>query len=108
MTDESKTNVRWIRAARTRNGAMPHALRVAGQIATLAKQSHGLHVQVFFDVAGEVGTIRWMADFPDLGAYERTLREVAASDAFKSILDDPKVAGLFIDGSSRDLLLLSA
>jgi hypothetical protein len=100
--------VRWMREAQTRNGKMMAALAVAQNVANLAGQVLGISVQVYYDGSGTVGTIRWMADFPDLGTYERSLKRLLANQAYQSVVDDPAVSGLFIDGTTRDSLLLVA
>ena len=99
--------VRWMREAQTRNGKMLAALDVAQKLAAAASQVLGLKVQVYFDGAGTVGMIRWMADFPDLRTYERALRGLLASREYQAMNDDPAVSALFIDGTTRDVLMMS-
>ena len=107
-TPTEPAGVRWMREAMTRNGKMLTALAAAQKLASAASQGLGLKVQVYFDGSGTVGTIRWMADFPDLGTYERALRGLLANEAYQAIADDPAVSALFIDGTTRDVLLLTA
>jgi hypothetical protein len=102
------SGVRWMREAKTRNGKMLLALEAAQKLAAAAGEALGLDVQVYFDGSGTVGTIRWMADFPDLGTYERALRALLASPEYQAMADDPAVSALFIDGTTQDVLLLSA
>ncbi len=104
----STAGVRWMREAKTRNGKMLAALDVARTLAAAASQTLGLKVEVYFDGTGTVGTIRWMADFPDLASYERALRGLLASREYHVMADDPAVSSLFIDGTTQDTLLMSA
>ena len=91
--------IRWMSLARISAGKGIAAVAFAKEMAEFAKKYKGAPpVHVYADSFGEVGTIRWCADYNDLAALEKVGDEVMADEAYLKKLEEAK--DLFIEGSN--------
>ncbi len=62
-------------------------------------------VSVFVDSFGDVGTIRWIADYADLASMEASMGSVMQDPGYWKMFDQAMTAELFIDGKTHDLVM---
>ena len=74
--------VRWTRSARMIHGKEPQALQWAKELTDWANKKYSGHLSVYMDCFGEVGTLRWFADFENLAGVEKRLQELTADQEF--------------------------
>ncbi len=98
--------VRWIRTARISKGRFRQAVGWAKEVAGYVHSKHKAPpTSVFVDSFGDVGTIRWIADFDDLASMETTMGAVMQDADYWKLVDEAMVAELFIDGKTHDLVM---
>lgn len=96
-------SVRWMRTAQVSRGRIPEGLAWAKEVSSYVEKKFNLPaVELYMDSFGEVGTIRWMMDFPDLNAVEAAFAKTMADADYWKMLEKATKSELFIDGSVRD------
>jgi hypothetical protein len=96
--------VRWMRSVRVSAGNFPQALQWAKEMAEFVKKYEGLSsIEVYMDTFGEVGTLRWFVDYPDLATLEKVQDQVRADQEYWKRINQTK--GLFIEGSPMDVVM---
>jgi hypothetical protein len=61
-------------------------------------------VSVWLDAVGQVGTLRWAMDLPDLAAMDKIQALMMADQGYWQLIDKAFKNGLFVDGSSHDVI----
>jgi len=74
--------VRWTRSGRIAPGKDQQAIQWAKELTDWANKKYGGHLSVYMDCFGELGTLRWFADFENLAAVEKRLQELMADQEF--------------------------
>jgi hypothetical protein len=96
--------IRWTRKAQIAPGKFVQAVQFAKEIAELGKKiSKSPSVSVYLDTFGEVGTIRWFADFEDFAAWEKVANQLFANQEYLQKVN--QAADLFIQGSASDTIM---
>jgi hypothetical protein len=96
-------SVRWMRSAQVSRGRIPEGLAWAKEVSSYVEKKFALPaVEVYMDSFGDVGTIRWMMDFPDLNAVEAAFAKTMADADYWKMLERATKSELFIDGSVHD------
>ena len=96
--------IRWMSVARISAGKGIAAVAFAKEMAEFAKKYKGAPpVHVYADSFGEVGTIRWCADYNDLAALEKVGDEVMADEAYLKKMEE--ATDLFVEGSHRTVIM---
>jgi len=94
--------VRFVRRGTIKPGKLQPALAFANEIASYVKSKIGVDVNIFMQAGGVVGRICWQTDYPDMGAVEKTNRELLTDQEFLKRVE--AAADLFIQGDMRDSL----
>jgi len=89
--------VRWTRCARIVPGKEAQALQWAKELTDWANKKYSGHLDVFMDCFGELGTLRWFADFENLGAVETRMQQVLADQEYLQRVS--QVPALFQSGA---------
>jgi len=98
--------IRWTRSARIAPGKFLQAVQFAKEISDYAKKFQGAPpVSVYLDSFGEIGTIRWFADYEDVAAWEKVANQLYADLEFINRVN--QAADLFIPGSVHDSIMRS-
>jgi hypothetical protein len=98
--------IRWMRSARIAPGKLVEALKFSTEIVEYTKKYEGAaNVGVFLDSFGEVGTIRWCADYEDFASWEKISNQIFADPEWFQKMD--AIKDLFIPGSTHDLVMRS-
>jgi hypothetical protein len=64
--------IRWTRSLRISSAKyFPQATQWAKEIAEFVSKKYKFQVSVYMDSFGELGTIRWFCDYPDLATMEK-------------------------------------
>ena len=74
--------VRWTRCGRIIPGKEAQAIQWAKELTDWANKKYSGHLDVFMDCFGELGTLRWFADFENLGAVETRMQQLTADPEF--------------------------
>ena len=98
--------IRWTRSARIAPGKLVEALQFSTEIIEYTKKYEGVsNANVFLDSFGEVGTIRWFADYDDFASWEKVSNQIFADPEWFKKMD--AIKDLFIPGSTHDLVMRS-
>ena len=98
--------IRWIRSARIAPGKLVEALQFSTEIIEYTKKYEGVSdANVFLDSFGEVGTIRWFADYENFASWEKVSNQIFADPEWFQKMD--AIKDLFIPGSTHDLVVRS-
>jgi hypothetical protein len=98
--------VRWMRTARIASGKYVEALQFARDIVEYTKKYEGVaDIGVYLDSFGEVGTIRWMADYNDLASFEQVANQIYADPKWFQKMQ--AIEDLFLPGSVHDTVMRS-
>ena len=96
-------SVRWMRTARIRNGKFMEAIAWAKETSAYVEKKHNVgKVGIWLDALGEVGTIRWTIDYPDMASYDKAMTAVMMDADYWKMLN--KSVELFHDGGTTDQL----
>jgi hypothetical protein len=96
--------IRWMREARIASGKYIPAMTWSKEIAEYVKKVKELSsIQVFVDVFGEGGTVRWIVDYEDLAALEKAQNQFRDDQEYWKRLEQAQ--GLFLDGSTYDVVM---
>ncbi len=74
--------VRWTRSGRIAPGKDQQAIQWAKELTDWANKKYGSHLSVYMDCFGEVGTLRWFADYENLATLETRMQQVMADKEF--------------------------
>jgi len=74
--------VRWTRCARMIHGKEPQAIQLAKELVEWANKKYTGQLNVYMDCFGEVGTLRFFADFENLAAVETRLQQVMSDQEY--------------------------
>ena len=74
--------VRWTRSVRVIPGKDPQAIQWAKEMTDWLRKKFGGQLSVYMDCFGEVGTIRYFADFENLAAVEKWMQQMMADQEF--------------------------
>ena len=96
--------VRWMCSIRVKAGSGMKAMGHAKEMAEFGKKYKGAPpVHVYFDYFGDFPTIRWFADYPDLGTMETVGNQLLADEAYWKKLEQN--ADLFVEGSMQTVVM---
>lgn len=71
--------IRWMRSAQIASGKSVHALQWAKEILEYTRKYEGVSkAEVFYDAFGDMGTLRWCADYPDLASLEKVQTQIVS------------------------------
>ena len=74
--------VRWTRSAQIAPGKDPQAIQWAKELTDWSNKKYGGQLGVYMDCFGEVGTLRWSADFDNLAALETRMQQIMADQEY--------------------------
>ena len=99
--------IRWMRSARIAPGKNVEAIQFAMEINEyVQKKYEGVpEAEVFVDSFGEIGTIRWCADYADFASWEKAQSQMVADPEWWQKMD--AIKDLFIPGSGHDVVMRS-
>ena len=98
--------VRWMRTVQIAGPKTMKAMAWIKELQEYMKQNHGKYsAQVFVDSFGEPGTVRWIVDYEDLAALEKSMQEINGDQGYWQRLE--KAEGLFLEGSVYDVVMRS-
>jgi hypothetical protein len=93
-----------MRSVNVAGGRYMEAIGWAKEMAAYGEKAYGVKIRVFLDSFGDVSTIRWMVDNPDLAAMEKVTEKIMGdADYFKRV-NQAFSTGLFVDGTTRDVV----
>jgi hypothetical protein len=96
--------VRWMRSVNIGGGRYMEAIGWGKEMAAYGEKAYGVKIRVFLDVFGDISTLRWMIDNTDLAATEKALEKVMADPEYFKRVSQAFQTGLFVDGSTRDVV----
>ncbi len=101
--------VRWMRSARIRHGGkFVEAVTYAKDIAAFVEKKYKApRVNVYVDAVGQIGTIRWIVDYDDLGSFEKVQTQLLADSEYFQKIGKAGINELFIEGSVQDVVMRS-
>jgi hypothetical protein len=97
-------SIRWMRSAQIANGKMMEALAWAKETAGYVEKKVGSKVEVWMDAFGNVGTVRWSADFTDFAAVEKAQLAIMTDQGYHQLVEKAFKNGLYLDGQSVDIV----
>lgn len=98
--------VRWMRSARVAGGKFPQAVAWSKEMAKFAEKYQGVSsVNVFLDVFGESGTIRWVVDYQDLATLENVQNQILTDQEYWKKIGQAQ--DFFVDGTIHDMVMRS-
>ena len=98
-------SVRWMRSAVISNGRIPQAIAWSKEITSYAEKKFGTgKIETWVDAFGQVGSIRWSIDFPDLATVEKVQAQMLMDQDYWKHVERAAKAQLFIDGSTVDTI----
>ncbi|UCF91620.1 MAG: hypothetical protein JSW39_25665 [Desulfobacterales bacterium] len=96
--------IRWMRKTRISRGKYIPAIAWSTEITEYVKKVKELSsIEVFIDLFGEGGTVRWIVDYEDLATLEKAQAQVRDDPEYWRKLEQAE--GLFIDGSTYDVVM---
>ena len=99
--------IRWMRSARIAPGKYAEAIQFATEIVEYVKKKYegAPDTGVFADSFGEIGTIRWCADYADFASWEKVQSQMVADPEWWQKMD--AIKDLFMPGSAHDVVMRS-
>jgi hypothetical protein len=98
--------VRWMRTAQIAIGKAMPAIGWSKEIAEFVKKYEGVSsVDVFLDIFGELGTIRWIVDYEDLATLEKVEKQIMEDQEYWQRLE--KTKEFFVESKAHDIILRS-
>lgn len=95
--------IRWTRSGQIAQGKYPQAMQWAKEIAEYSNKAYKIQLSVYLDAFGEVGTIRWFADYPDLAAMEKVRNQLLTDQEYWKRVN--QATELFVQGSFFDTVM---
>ncbi len=75
--------IRWTRRLRIASEKQfPQGVQWAKDIAQYVSKKCNIQVSVYIDLFGEIGTVRWFSDYPDLAAMEKVANQLNADQEY--------------------------
>jgi hypothetical protein len=96
--------VRWMRSTNVKAGKYMEAIGWAKEMAAYGEKAYGAKIRVFLDSFGDVSTIRWMIDYPDLATAEKATEKVLADTEYFKRVAQAFTTGLFVEGTTIDVV----
>jgi hypothetical protein len=98
-------SVRWMRTAKIRDNKFLEAIAWGKEVCAFVEKKTGCpKVHMWIDTAGELGTVRWTLDLPDLAAVEKIQSQLLMDQTYWQMLAKSAKDGLFIDGQANDVI----
>ena len=98
-------SVRWMRTAKIRDNKFLEAISWGKEVCGYVEKKTGCpKVQMWIDTAGELGTVRWTLDLPDLATVEKIQSQLLMDQGYWQLLSKSAKDGLFIDGAATDVI----
>ncbi|MGD0231998.1 MAG: NIPSNAP family protein [Syntrophorhabdales bacterium] len=97
--------VKWTRSGRAKVGKMWQAVAFAKEITEYINKKYGVSLSAYTDAFGEIGTIRWFADYANLDAKEKLFNQLMADKEYMQKLSP--IAELFVEGSFYDTVMFA-
>lgn len=97
-------NIRWTRTASIKNGRVMEAVGWSKEICAWGEKKHGVKVDTWVDVVGNVGTMRWSTDYPDVATFDAKFTAINMDPEYHQYVAKAYKDELFIDGSGADTL----
>jgi hypothetical protein len=92
-----------MRTAQISKAKFPEAIAFAKEVSGYVEKKFGSpKIGVWLDTFGELGTLRWTLDMPDLAAVEKLWGQALADADYWKMLERARTAELFIDGRTID------
>jgi hypothetical protein len=74
--------VRLMRSAKVAPGKYLQAIQWGKEMAEFGNRKYKLQISMFADNFGEIGTMRWFIDYPDLGTIEKIGDQILADQEY--------------------------
>ncbi len=97
--------IRFTRSARIVRGKFPQAMQFAKEITEFLNKKYKIQMSVYMDSFGEVGTVRWFADYADLAAMEKLGNQILVDQEYWQKINQS--TELFMQGSLYDTVMQS-
>ena len=95
--------IRWMRSGQIAGGKTMQAISWIKELQGYLKEKYDSKLEVFGDVFGEVGTVRWIIDYEDLAALENAHKQIMGDQEYWQKLE--KTPDLFIQGKVNDVVM---
>jgi uncharacterized alpha/beta hydrolase family protein len=95
--------IRWMRSAQIAGGKTMQAISWIKELQGYLKEKYDFKVEVFGDVFGDVGTVRWIVDYENLTALENAHKQIQEDQEYWQKLE--KTSDLFIQGKVYDVVM---
>ena len=99
--------VRWMRSARIKHGSKSiEAVTWAKEVAAFAEKKHNTpKINVYTDVVGQSGTVRWIIDYDDLTEFEKSRAKLGGDPEYFVKLKEAESKALFVEGQIEDVMM---
>ena len=97
--------IRFTRSVRIASGKFTQAIQWAKETTEFLNKKYKAQVSVYMDSFGEIGTIRWFVDFPDLATFEKQRNQEMADREYLQKMN--QAGDLFIQSSGYDTVMQS-
>ncbi len=97
--------VRKARSGRAKTEKLWQAVQWAQELAEYIDKNYGVPVAVYVDKFGEIGTIRWFFDQPNMEAVEKLDNQLMVDREYMRKVS--QVGQLFIEGSFHDTVMFA-
>src|SRR5689334_842282 len=97
-------SVRWTRTALIKNSRVMEAVGWSKEISGWVEKKYNVKVETWIDAVGQVGTIRWSVDYPDLGTFDTTFTKVQSDPDYWNYVQKAMKDDIFVDGSGVDTI----
>jgi hypothetical protein len=97
-------NIRWTRTGRIKNSRVMEAVAWSKEICAWGEKKHGIKVDTWIDVLGDLGTIRWSVDYPDVASWDAKFLAINMDPEYHQFIAKAIKDELFIDGTGVDTL----
>lgn len=97
--------IRWMRTAQIAPGKNRKAFEWAKGITEYIKKYQNIpQTDVFMDMFGDMGIVRWSVDYDSLASLEKAQAQIAADTEWWEKMDT-EASDLFIRGSVKDIVM---
>lgn len=98
-------SVRWMRTAKISNGRYMEAIAWGKEVTSSVEKKHGSpKIHTWLDSFGEIATIRWTMDAPDIATIEKVQIAILQDADYWKMVGKAREQQLFIDGSVTDYI----
>lgn len=96
-------SVRWMRTGKIRDSKVMEAIAWGKEVcAYVEKKLNTPKIHQWIDGFGEINTIRWTLDAPDMATIEKIQMQILGDQGYWQMLAKGVKEGLFIDGQTVD------